>query len=257
MSVLTDQINKARARQEGEDIASVADAARGKAPVDLATPKQKRDRLAFLETCELPSGDTPQEVFERIIAGNEIQDVNYLARGARVAQAICRVTIKDEVGRTLGLGTGFLIAPNVLLTNNHVLPSSGIAGRSFAEFSYELDIAGQPTTPVRFSFDAQRLFITNVDLDYSVVAVRSVSDDGGTQLSSFGILPLVQVTGKVADGEWLTIVQHPNGERKQLTEPISNSTHATHCPQPQPMHTWNTAAPLQGWALHRCWHLPD
>jgi endonuclease G, mitochondrial len=216
MSVLNDQINKARARQEGEDIASVVDAARGKAPVDLATPQQKRDRLAFLETCELPSGDTPQEVFERIIAGNEIQDVNYLARGARVAQAICRVTIKDEVGRTLGLGTGFLIAPNVLLTNNHVLPSSVIAGRSVAEFSYELDIAGQPATPVRFSFDAQRLFITNVDLDYSVVAVRSVSDDGGTQLSSYGILPLVQVTGKVADGEWLTIVQHPNGERKQL-----------------------------------------
>jgi endonuclease G len=35
-------------------------------------------------------------------------------------------------------------------------------------------------------------------------------------LSEFGVLPLVGRVGKVTEGEWLTIVQHPGGEVKQL-----------------------------------------
>ena len=31
-----------------------------------------------------------------------------------------------------------------------------------------------------------------------------------------GAYPLLDVTGKASEGEWLTIVQHPNGERKQV-----------------------------------------
>jgi endonuclease G len=216
VSILTEQIAKAQARQGAVDIARAAEEARGKAPAELATEKQKAERLNFIEHQDLPAGDSAIAVFERIIAGNEIQDVNYLARGARVAQAIGRITIKDEVGRTKGWGTGFLVAPGVLLTNNHVLPSAAIAARSYVEFEYELDITGTALKPARFELEPQRLFYTKQALDFAVVATRAVSAEGGQALEDYGFLPLVQVTGKVADGEWLTIVQHPNGERKQL-----------------------------------------
>src|SRR5689334_18844767 len=105
MNVTREQIDKAIARQAGFDIPAAVDAARGKVPGDLSTEKQRADRLDFIAAQDRPVGEAPIEVLERIIGGNEIQDVNYLARGARVAEAICRVTILDEVGRTLGRGT--------------------------------------------------------------------------------------------------------------------------------------------------------
>ena len=37
-----------------------------------------------------------------------------------------------------------------------------------------------------------------------------------TPLDAFGYLPLLDVTGKAAEGEWLTIVQHPAGQMKQV-----------------------------------------
>ena len=35
-------------------------------------------------------------------------------------------------------------------------------------------------------------------------------------LWQFGCLPLIEATGKTSEGEWLTIIQHPSGQRKQL-----------------------------------------
>lgn len=215
-AVLPAQVAKAFARQGAVDIAQVVDDARGKAPDELASAQQKSERLQFIRQQELAPGDTPLRVYERIISGNEIQDVNYLARGARVAQAICRITIVDGVGRRSGWGTGFLVAPGVLITNNHVLPDASMAARSYAEFSYELDINGVPQAAHRFELQPGRLFFTSKGLDFSVVAIAPRSEGGDATLQAFGFLPLVGVTGKVADGEWLTIVQHPGGSRKQL-----------------------------------------
>lgn len=216
MSVLQEQIAKAIAKQDGFDIPAAVDAARNKTPAALATDRQKSDRLDFIATHERPIGESPVEVLERIIGGNEIQDVNYLARGARVAQAICRITIVDEVGRNLGRGTGFLVAPNVLITNNHVLPRLGVAARSFAEFEYELDILGSPVRPRRFLLRAEELFYTSLKLDFAVVAVERLASEDRIPLERYGFLPLIGVAGKALDGEWLTVIQHPGGQRKQL-----------------------------------------
>lgn len=215
MGILDEQIDKAQARAAGFDIRRVALDAEGKFPAELATDAQKADRLRFL-TENLPTTESALDVLERILGGNEIQDVNYLARGARVAQAVARIAIRDEVGRDRGYGTGFLIAPGVLMTNNHVLASISQAARSAAEFDYELDISGAPSAPVKFDFDPARLFYTSPELDYTVVAVSPRSTEGDVALLRYGFLPLVGVTGKVTDGEWLTVIQHPKGGRKQI-----------------------------------------
>ena len=49
-----------------------------------------------------------------------------------------------------------------------------------------------------------------------MVAIAPTSETQTTALSDYGCLPLLDFVGKAAAGEWLTIIQHPDGERKQL-----------------------------------------
>ena len=55
------------------------------------------------------------------------------------------------------------------------------------------------------------LFFTRKELDFTVVAVEPTAQEGATPLSDFGCLPLIEATGKVLEGEWLTVIQHPDG----------------------------------------------
>ncbi|WP_257386662.1 DNA/RNA non-specific endonuclease [Tahibacter caeni] len=215
MYALLEQIAKAKQRQGATDLRRLADNARDKPPAELETRRHLDERREFLRES---LGDTRESTlsFERIIAGNELQDVNYLARGERAARAVARVAIRAASGRLEGWGTGFLIAPGVLLTNNHVLPDARQAQRSEAHFGYELDVDGNPQSFETFALEPERLFRTSEQLDFTVVAVRAKAENGPSALSSYGCLPLVAALGKVSEGEWLTIVQHPRGERKQL-----------------------------------------
>ena len=215
MSVLTEQIEKALRRDTGTDVRKIAATSRDAPPNEVATDRQKEERLRFLRES---LGD-PQEalrVYERIIQGNEIQAINYLAKGARVAEAVARIAIKDGSGRTRGWGSGFLVAPGVLLTNNHVLPDAAQAARSEAHFRFELDLSDNQIGPQVYALEPGKLFLTDRNLDFTVVAVAPRAENADTPLDAFGFLPLIGETGKVADGEWLTVVQHPNGERKQV-----------------------------------------
>lgn len=215
MTRLSDQIDKAIQRAEGLNLPALAEGSRSRRPVDLADQVQLDRRQRFLEES---LGDTAQArlVYERIINGNELQDANYLERGARAARSVARIAIRDSEGRLIGWGTGFLVAPRVLITNNHVLPGSAVAAASLAQFRYELDVDGRMQSAIPFRLLPSELFYTSPERDFTVVAVEEKSSGSGVPLSDFGYLPLVGTLGKVAEGEWLTIVQHPNGERKQL-----------------------------------------
>lgn len=181
---------------------------------ELAPSKAVADRKRFL-LAQLGDEESAELAFERVLAGNEIQPVNYLERGARAAAPIARVTMCDPLGRNRGFGSSFLFLPGVLITNNHVLPAAEWAARSFVEFDYALDCAGDPLAPYMFRLRPDRLFATSKPLDYTVVAVEPVNRDG-IALSRFGFLPLIGQVGKIVEGEWLTIIQHPAGDRKAV-----------------------------------------
>ncbi len=214
MSVILDQIQKA-SHWLDFDLKNQIQALQDKQPIDLITPQQQAQRQQFL-TRSLGDEHLAVDVLERVLAGNELQSVNYLERGAVAARAVTRIQIRQPNGSAYGWGSGFLIAPQVLITNHHVLPDAGWATRSEAHFEYEETIAGEPIGPTIFQLDPQALFYSSKDLDFTVVAVASHSRDRQRVLSDFGYLPLLETPGKSVEGEWLTIIQHPNGERKQV-----------------------------------------
>ncbi len=58
-----------------------------------------------------------------IIGTEDFLGVSYLEAGVGAARAVGRVVIR-EGGQVAGFGTGSLVSPTLLLTNNHVLASA-------------------------------------------------------------------------------------------------------------------------------------
>ncbi|NKK77696.1 DNA/RNA non-specific endonuclease [Rhizobium leguminosarum] len=210
MIIPLEQIDKAEKRARGTGIEDLVRETRDLPPSDMSTKEVRDDRYRLLAQTFGDNAET-RRTFERIIAGNELQPINYLSHGLVAARPVCRLTLTNP----RGYATGFLIAPQVLITNNHVYPNAAAAKRGFAEFDLELDVFDKPKIPIRFDFDPDRLFITSAALDYTVVAVKPLSDTGIT-LDRYGFLPMIGEPGKVVEGEWLTIIQHPAGEAKQV-----------------------------------------
>jgi len=152
---------------------------------------------------------------EARLATDDLAQINYLARGQRASRSVCRLLRDGE-----WFGTGFLVAPGLLLTNNHVIDSAAEAGRFTAEFGLELDLNDRPASPiVRFELDANRTFVTSPfqgGLDFTFIAVRPTSVDGSTSIDDFGWLPMDERRDKILEGEPCVIIQHPLGEPKQL-----------------------------------------
>lgn len=151
-------------------------------------------------------------VLERIIKTNDLLGVGYLAGGVAAAQAIGRVNIRDERGRLVGYGTGSLVSPELLLTNHHVLTEARVASWSSVEFDYQDGPDGNPLPLCGFELDPDRFFLADEDLDFALVAVKAPAG----QLSRFGFNRLVEAEGKAIVGDFVTIIQHPRGEKKQV-----------------------------------------
>ncbi|WP_329083995.1 MULTISPECIES: DNA/RNA non-specific endonuclease [unclassified Streptosporangium] len=151
-------------------------------------------------------------VLERIIQTNDLLPVGYLEGGAAAARAVGRVIVRDARGRLAGYGTGSLVSPDLLLTNHHVLTDAHTAGRSGVEFDYQDGIDGRPLPLQGFSLDPGRFFFADQELDFALVAVKA----GTGELARFGFNRLVAAEGKAIVGDFVTIIQHPGGEKKQV-----------------------------------------
>ncbi len=169
-------------------------------------------RLAILSEVEDPL--IARVRLERILQGNELSDINYLAKGVLCARSVCRIAIRRD-GKLLGYGTGFLIGPGVLMTNHHVFPDVDCVRESVAQFRYERSLDGTELNPVDFRLRTTPEPVICKALDMTIASVESRALTG-EPLDQFGWLRLDSRIGKAFVGEYLTIVQHPKGERKQV-----------------------------------------
>lgn len=193
------QMAREAARPRGMEVAPA-----GLEPMMETQPIARR--LIFLEP-----GDGL--ALERILGKSDLVGISYLELGLLAARPVCRIQIVNPFGRPEGYGTGFLVGPNLLLTNNHVLDRAEMARKSFAEFEFEQDMNGRRKTSKSFDLYPDEIFVTDPELDFTLVSVAPVATEG-TQLADYGLLRLVEDTGKVRTGEYVSIIQHPEGGLK-------------------------------------------
>jgi len=112
-----------------------------------------------------------------------------------------------------GFATGFLIAPQILMTNWHVFPTMVDAVSTGANFLYERDEHGIQRG-VTFAIDPDLFFLTDETLDYALVGVKSRSVDG-RPLEDLGMIALIEATPKILKGQLVNIIEYPEGKEKQ------------------------------------------
>jgi len=154
----------------------------------------------------------PAKLLEKIINTADFVGARFLDAGVAAARAVGRVNIRDGAGQVSGFGTGSLVSPSLLLTNHHVLPDAATAATSVVEFNYQDGIDGLPLAAVVHGFDPDRFFVADEERDFALVAVAA----SPAELAPFGYNRLIEAEGKAIIGEYVTIVQHPRGEKKQV-----------------------------------------
>jgi hypothetical protein len=146
----------------------------------------------------------PAGTLEKIIGENTLRHISFLQRGIEVSRSVALV---DVVGKWVG--TGFLIGPNLLMTNNHVLPYRDLLVNTKFRFNYQLTFSGSDELAVDFIALPDGIFYTSKTLDYSVIELK------GEPGKQWGILELSHLTPTIDDR--VNIVQHPSGLPKQIS----------------------------------------
>jgi endonuclease G len=183
-------------------------------PKELASPDRIAKRVSFAAA----PGVVPTRLdLERILGDNDLLNLNYFERGLRSARPVGRIIFLGAGGSPRGYATGFMVTPRLLLTNHHVFGQARDAEGAVLEFDYEIDLTGKPRPTERFRFRPQEYFFANQALDFALVAVDPQPQLKHTRLEDYGWLQLNPSLGKINPGEYVSIIQHPGGEPKQIS----------------------------------------
>jgi endonuclease G len=193
-------------------VTNVRLSARYRRPPDNPTLRRLVERATPIDAEDM-SPDLIQEV---VLGARNFLSIEFLERGIQSAKRVGRVLIRSG-GDIRPRGTGFLVAPGLVLTNEHVLRSAEQAAACMIEMDYEQNRFGPAVQSQIFRFEPQRFFANNPDLDFALVAVAKQSEHGAS-LAQYGWLTLVTTQGKIAvnENDFLNVIQHPLGREKEV-----------------------------------------
>lgn len=176
---------------------------------------------------------------ERVIGISNRLPIGYLEGGASRQRAVGRVIFKAKHKTKYKIfnvaeawGTGFLVSKSLLMTNNHVIPTKSFAeDKVRIQFNFQHAADGKDLEPREFDLDPGDFFRTNSDLDYTLVRVcprreavekpeapeRDIVAGDEWGYLAIQAKPLLFLPEEEGDlRQRLTIIQHPQGERKQV-----------------------------------------
>lgn len=160
--------------------------------------------------------DGAEEAFERYMGENDLISVNYLLLGYFKSRAVGRIKFFDKKEMKPGVATGFLVSPDLVMTNHHVFPNMSDFSDTQIEFDYEYDVFGREKERIVFELDPAKYFYNNKDLDFALIGIKPGDISGRRTSREMGYLVLNGGLGKAGVGDFATIIQHPEGKLKQV-----------------------------------------
>jgi endonuclease G, mitochondrial len=153
---------------------------------------------------------------ERIIGGSvELDDVAPTLAARKAGRPVARIVEllgANRVGE--GFATGFMVTPDLLLTNCHVFSKSSEAVGCGAQFGFERNDAGLLDAGVVFELDPTAFFHSDATLDIALVGVTRTPALGVGPLAGYGWVRLIPAQGKILVGHPISVIQHPDGRHK-------------------------------------------
>ena len=170
---------------------------KGRATTTLLT------ETSLLSTKSISISEGFATTIEKIVGPNSLRTISILEKMIQVSRSVVHITIPGK-----GMATGFMIRPDILITNNHVFRSADDAKDSILRFNYQINLSGNLLQTDEYRCDPS-FFYTNAALDYSVVKVN------GAPGMKWGYIQIpLDDSVKVPDDVF--IIQHPAGEHKQI-----------------------------------------
>lgn len=138
----------------------------------------------------------------------------FLDQGAWIGRAVGRIVV--SWGGATDFGTGVIVAPGVILTNQHVLRSAQSARAATVEFDFEDD--RRPTRRVSslYLLDPERGFVASPEiggLDYALIAIGE-RISGPAAVGELPTCPLMDSDDRHLVGMPVNIIQHPGGRHR-------------------------------------------
>lgn len=150
---------------------------------------------------------------KQLITGNQetFLEIAFLHEGLRIAKSVVRLIVSSHKGAVYS-GTGFLIAPNTILTNHHVLHDEGDSNRLMKHvdiwFNYELDERGRQRRVDAYE-GAIETISGDATHDWAIIQSK-------TPISAEYPLLDLHPSKPVLVGDYVYIIQHPAGKPKKI-----------------------------------------
>jgi endonuclease G len=115
------------------------------------------------------------------------------------------------------IGTCFMISPELLITNHHVIQDATFAKTCEVEFNVEVDARGRSRPVTRFALAPEKFCETDrrTHMDFTVLALGD-RISGSRTVANLGFCRITADANKHALGDFVNIIQHPGGEHKQV-----------------------------------------
>lgn len=149
-------------------------------------------------------GSESKSALEKIIGKRStLVPITYLERGLLKARAVVKIRRADGSS-----GTGFVTDGNMVLTNNHVIPTADIAAACTIQFNYQETADGLSAEAEELTLDAAS-FRTSANDDWTLIRAN------GNPQAKWGALPIGDTDTRV--GDYVNIIGHPGGGQKQVS----------------------------------------
>ena len=197
-------------------------------------PLLERYRRKFELVADTSSLSTKPEIVTGEV--DWIMPVRFLTLGAQRARSVARLRVpryfegKPDVVKghqRSGVGTGWLISPTLLITNEHVVNArfEGDLSQQVSDTDRELQALG---TVVWFgytddlldehsAYNTVKLVACNRLLDYAILQISSEDTRRGIPLADWGHLTLERPDFRPDFGAPINIIHHPGGDPQCVT----------------------------------------
>ncbi len=178
-----------------------------------------RLRQEIHRSLEPPTGLDTAPVEEIVIGQDEKVPITFLENGLKAARSVARIMVTRTIGGRV-FGTGWMIAPDLLITNHHVIK----ARRPTETAATQAELEQQTRdSAIWFGYDAGsyseyrgvELIRANATLDYALIQLTQKSADD-INLADWGYLKVVQCPPSLTSGARLNVIQHPGGRVKEI-----------------------------------------
>jgi V8-like Glu-specific endopeptidase len=159
---------------------------------------------------------------EEVVIGQDGRlTISFFERGLVASRAVAKVLVHKIIDgketKTFACGSGWLITPNLLVTNFHVIEARN---RRKEQAATESDLRAQAMRTVAhfnyleenqdyFEYTCTELVNFNEELDYALLRLSEPSSNSNKPLSSWGYLSVSPTVPNLVKGDRLNIIQHP------------------------------------------------